>query len=140
MKLGFTGTQKGMTDEQILTVRKILNEPSIEEVHSGDCIGADTDFIQILTNIHGGDAKYMSVGHIPDNDSKRSFLKYGEERKPKPYLERNHDIVDESDVLLATPKEYTEQLRSGTWTTVRYAKKQGKKVILVYPNGKVENA
>ena len=134
MKIGFTGTQKGMTDEQKLTVMKLLkNRPagSELELHSGDCIGADKDFVDILD----WSLFTTKIGHIPDNDSKRAFCKYNTERTPKPYLVRNHDIVDESDILIATPGEFKEQLRSGTWATIRYAQKKGKKIVIVWPNG-----
>ena len=46
--------------------------------------------------------------------------------------------MDNSDILIATPKEKEEQLRSGTWATIRYAKKTKKIVFLVYPDGKYE--
>ena len=28
-----------------------------------------------------------------------------------------------------------EELRSGTWMTIRYAKKIGKKLVIIWPNG-----
>ena len=55
-------------------------------------------------------------------------------RKPKPYLERNKDIVDETGLLIATPKG-EEIVRSGTWSTIRYARKNHKKIIIIMPNG-----
>jgi bifunctional non-homologous end joining protein LigD len=36
------------------------------------------------------------------------------------------------------PAEPEEQLRSGTWSTVRFAKKQGKPVFLILPDGTVK--
>jgi len=53
-------------------------------------------------------------------------------------LERNSDIVADSDLLLATPRFYEEELRSGTWATVRRARKANKPLIIVWPNGKVD--
>lgn len=47
-----------------------------------------------------------------------------EERPAKPYLERNKDIANEGiDGLIAAPSGWVEELRSGTWATVRYARK-----------------
>ena len=41
-----------------------------------------------------------------------------------PYLTRNRNLVVESDILIAlTQNPELEQLRSGTWSTVRYARK-----------------
>ena len=145
-KIGFTGTQKGMTDEQKLYIMKLFKNcaaGSEFEIHSGDCIGADKDFVDILEWIEkkGWCVFFKKIGHIPNIDTKRAFCKYDEERIPKPYLERNHNIVDESDYLIATPGDYKEQLRSGTWSTIRYARKKGMEITIVYPDGsvKIEN-
>lgn len=144
IQIGFTGTQSGMTTAQKQTIIKLFQalcwgkrglcepggfEPG--ELHFGDCIGADKELYTMslaLPNV-------KRIGHIPDNNSKRAFCKYDEERPPKPYLDRNHDIVDESEILIATPKEYKEQLRSGTWATIRYAQKRGIKIVTIYPDG-----
>jgi len=47
-------------------------------------------------------------------------------REAKPFIERDHDIVDETEAMIAVSRTYEEQTRSGTWTTVRYAKAQGR--------------
>lgn len=137
-KLGFTGTQKGMTLAQEKGVRSLMvGHP--KELHHGDCIGADKVADWIATS-YG----VPVVVHPPVNESKRAFCHSSgvdgtrQVLKPKPYLERNRDIVDACDVLIAAPKEMTDQLRSGTWSTVRYAKKQGKQVILVFPDGTMQ--
>jgi hypothetical protein len=38
-------------------------------------------------------------------------------------------------VVIACPFERTEQQRSGTWATVRMARKAGKPLVIVYPQG-----
>jgi predicted Rossmann fold nucleotide-binding protein DprA/Smf involved in DNA uptake len=48
-------------------------------------------------------------------------------------LERNKDIVSESDFLIAAPDSKKERLRSGTWATVRHARKLGKRVMILEP-------
>jgi len=53
----------------------------------------------------------------------------------RPPLTRNHDIVDCTELLIACPKSMKEELRSGTWATVRYARKLERPVIIIYPNG-----
>jgi hypothetical protein len=54
------------------------------------------------------------------------------------YIARNHDIVDASAVLVATPRDWYEEQRSGTWATIRYARAQRKAVIIVWPDGRAE--
>lgn len=129
MKIGFTGTQAGMTQQQTDGVHDLIRRFRTAEFHHGDCIGADQQ----------AHHEAMTLGcrlvvHPPTNESKRAFCP-GEIRVAKPYLDRNHDIVDETDILIAAPKEKTEQLRSGTWATIRYARKLGHSVYIVYPDG-----
>lgn len=139
MKVGFTGTQQGMTIEQKRKLAKLIDgykngKAIIQEFHHGDCVGADeeADFIALSIMI-------PRVVHPPIEEKKRAFCRGGDIifRVTKPYLERNHDIVDETDCLIATPKEDVEQLRSGTWATIRYARKKHKPVFIILPNGKI---
>lgn len=134
-EIGFTGTQRGMTSLQYSIVTRFLEtyKDKIYEVHHGDCIGADAEFHDICNNL-GFDITI----HPPKNESKRAFKKGSNSRPKKEYLERNHDIVDDSDIMLVCPKEKNEILRSGTWSTYRYAKKRHKKIVLILPNGKIK--
>lgn len=132
LKVGFTGTQNGMTGrqkEQLKNYIKYLSQyhPALH-AHHGDCIGADAEFHDIME-------KYadMIVIHPPDNLIKRAFKKGTANCVALPYLKRNRQIVDMCDVLLAAPKGFTEVVRSGTWATVRYARKKNKTVKIFYP-------
>jgi hypothetical protein len=102
-------------------------------VRHGDCIGADADFHAIAV------ALGLPVAvHPPDNSSKRAFCQGATlVLDPLPYLVRNHAIVDRSDRMIAAPGERKEQLRSGTWATIRYARKQGKPLTVVWPDGTI---
>jgi hypothetical protein len=130
-KLGFTGTRKGMTDKQKKLVRLFVENLGPVEVHHGDCVGADSDFADITESL-------KVVIHPPTNSSHRAWCCADIKRPPKPYIERNHDIVDDTDCLIATPDSFEEVLRSGTWATIRWAQKQKKPILIVYPNGKTE--
>ena len=131
MKVGFTGNRDGMTKDQITTIKRLLSIRPVE-LHHGDCIGCDAFAHTIAT-----DLRIPVIGHPPDLPGQRMFLHYAEEREKKPYLERNHDIVDETDILIACPKGAEEIVRSGTWATVRYARKVGKPILVVYPSGRM---
>lgn len=150
MKVGFTGTQKGMVDDQINTfvqlLRNFAERYSVEplanpemEFHHGDCVGADADANNIVRGFSsaGQLPGFKIVSHPPIVQSKREFSIADEERPPKPYLERNHDIVDECDILIACTKGFKEEQRSGTWATIRYAIKTKKPVIIILPSGEV---
>lgn len=130
--IGFTGTQDGMTSFQMESVEKILQrgkEKGYTDFHHGDCIGADEQAHSIAIKLG-----YRVIIHPPINSSKRAYCKGDYHFSKKEYIDRNHAIVDASRIMIATPKENTEKLRSGTWATIRYAKKMKKPVMIVYPN------
>lgn len=135
ISLGITGTQEGPTDKQCAALLYLLTQlqDHTKYYHNGDCIGVDAFFFHLVRQAH---PKGIIIGHPPDKSDKRAFCKFDIVRKPKPYLIRNQDIVNESDLMLVVPKEAEEQLRSGTWATYRYTKKANKPYIIVYPNGK----
>jgi hypothetical protein len=86
-------------------------------VLSGDYVALDVEeFQKAYATLLNVDAGLMS------DDSKRAFCQGDVVLTPRPYLVRNRHIVDASSVLIATPKG-DEELRSGTWSTVRYARK-----------------
>lgn len=126
MKIGFTGTQIGMSNYQKRRLFEILNAKQPESGIHGDCIGADLEFhdacvaLGIKTEIYP-----------PIKDVKRAFCQ-GDVMFPRDdYLSRNHKIVDGCDLMIAAPKGDTEEIRSGTWATVRYARKKNKQVIIL---------
>jgi hypothetical protein len=134
MKIGMTGNRDGISKKALRKFRKILdNSKGIKEGHHGDCLGADTDFHHELT-----ERGIKTVIHPPDIDTMRAFNEGTKTLKPKPYIERNHDIVDESDIMIGFPSSHQEQLRSGTWATIRYARKVEKRIYIIFPDGKVE--
>lgn len=132
MKVGFTGTREGMTHPQGVMVQALLEVLDVTEFHHGDCVGADADADHIACTI---DQTPTIVVHPPKDDRLRAWCSHGHFRDPLPYLDRNRAIVDETDVLIATPKEVDEQLHGGTWYTVRYAIGQGRVAIVVPPDG-----
>lgn len=137
MKVGFTGTQIGMTKRQYLLVRRILHcyymPHDVNEFHDGDCIGADEQAHRLAEEIG-----FRMILHPPSNPSKRAFNTADEIRLEKAYLLRNKDIVVETAMLVAAPQTADERLRSGTWSTIRYARDLGKKIIIVTPDGEIK--
>ncbi len=135
MLIGFTGTQKGMTTRQKQSLENMLAgfKTKPYEFHHGDCEGADEQAHNIAKkHVH------LIVIHPPRYHAKRAFCFSKNIRTEKDYLERNHDIVDETETLYAAPRTKDEELRSGTWATIRYARKIGKPVTLFYPDGTVD--
>lgn len=130
--IGFTGTSKGMTFEQKQVLRNMLIPFRNAFFHHGDCVGADAEAHDIAI-----DAGLSPIIHPPSNPHKRAFCVAQEIRMKKPYLVRNFDIVLDTSILFAAPAERKEQLRSGTWTTVRYARTRNRTIHIIYPLGEV---
>lgn len=136
LHVGFTGTQFGMTTDQMITVLKVLATLKPYAVHHGDCIGADEELDTIARRL-------LKISHIvihpPTDMSKRAFCPVTWVttvfKDPKPYLERNQDIVDECNPIIATPFSAKQQQRSGTWSTMRKTLKAEKDLITVWPSG-----
>lgn len=57
--------------------------------------------------------------HPPIDPKKRAWKNASMIMPEKDYMTRNQDIVNAVEVLIACPGEMTEQLRSGTWSTIR---------------------
>jgi len=129
--VGFTGSRIGMSDFQLLQLRILLSSAeSIREVHHGGAKGGDAEFHFLVRRLRpdlkiiihpatdgGQDVLIDAAGSIYLNP-KRSQL-------------RNRDIVQSSEVLIAAPASDIEPIRSGTWATVRYARKTGKCAIIL---------
>jgi hypothetical protein len=135
MIVGFTGSRKGMTGHQAARVLDLLLKIKPKEGHHGDCIGSDAQFHDLCRM-----AEVAVVLHPPDNPKLRAFCKGAiREEEPLPYLDRNHIIVDECDLLLATPKEREEPMAArgqGTWSTIRYARRSDHRLRIVWPLGR----
>lgn len=139
MRIGFTGTRKSMTKEQksVVSYHLWVRTSLIGgEVHHGDCIGADVEFHRMAMRLKLEVFKHPAI-EIPPS-YQRAYCEGGVELGAKDPLVRNRDIVDAVDVMIAAPAHSHEVLRSGTWTTIRYAKRIGRHLIIVYPDGAVE--
>lgn len=153
--IGFTGTEEGYNCGADLEHQGERGRTMFQwlvylraklgriEVHHGDCIGSDRD-------VHG---QCLALGiprvlHPPVNPSKRAFAhkidgvgftinasNTSMVLDPEPYLDRDWVIVDRTVILLATPKGRAEEIRSGTWATIRHARAAKRWIIIVYPDG-----
>ena len=134
--IGFTGTQHGVTGAQLNRVAHILGRwervwPGVC-LHHGDCLGADQQAHQIARGLG------MRIeGHPPLNPAKRAWCEFDVQCDAETYLARNRAIVKATAHLLAAPATPHEQLRSGTWATIRYARQQNQEITIVGPDGTV---
>lgn len=136
MKIGYTGTQEGMTKLQKYKLQWFLHSlfygGTNNEYHHGDCIGGDEESHNIVLEIKELYGIWI-VSHPCTIKYKRAYTIADEEREIKEPLDRNLDIVLEDDILIAAPKEVEEVMRSGTWATIRRARKNNKPIIRLLP-------
>lgn len=124
MKVGFTGTSDGMTPSQIEQLRWVLivlayrsSEPP--EFHHG----ASTKNAQTNSDLRARDMA-VEIGYIDKPHPPKAYTSTA-------LLARNHEIVAAADILIAAPSRDEEELRSGTWATVRYMRALRKPVLFL---------
>jgi hypothetical protein len=137
MKIGFTGTRKGMSVEQYTAVLKFvlsLNPNRQFYFHHGQCMGADQQFHDMIYY----NTKSTIIVH-PSIVKEYTFdIKFDSRiaiLPEKPYSQRNKEIVRASELLIATPGQISQIMRSGTWATLRYAKSRQIKFKAFLPDG-----
>lgn len=137
ISLGFTGTRDGMTIQQRWKVVDLLKSFDFYEVHHGDCVGSDNQFHEIVREHF---PNIPIVIHPPIVSTLRAWCT-GDIWLPEArYIDRNHDIVNASQVIIATPNgtETPNKHGGGTWSTVRYAQRRKVPVYVILPDGEVE--
>jgi hypothetical protein len=140
--VGVTGTQKGMTYEQELQLEVLLTK--VHSLYSdrelwlahGDCVGVDVEAHELAKQIG-----YRVCLHPPTNDKLRAYARVEPGDvvcRPQLYSICNHDIVRSCDYLIGVPRTNNEVVRSGTWATVRFARKLKKPYTIIHPNGRMD--
>lgn len=134
MNIGITGTRDGMTAEQERAFRSLIAVGPVGRFHHGSCQGVDVEAARIVRELYPG---CWIVAHLgPDGDPCRSISGVDNEtRAPKTHFCRNRAIVDETERLIAVPKQPQEMRYGGTWYTVSYARKARKPHVIVWPDG-----
>jgi hypothetical protein len=128
MTVGFTGTRAGLSEEQARQLRHVLSllrhadiavqQPTL--FLDGDCArGADRQARQIA-EAHGCKSE-----PVPPKDQTAAEL-----------LARDRVIAQRCHILVAAPLTDTEQVRSGTWYTVRQARDLQKPVVMLTRGGR----
>jgi hypothetical protein len=134
--VGFTGTRLGLSRRQRDELDAVLGTLYLEgyrEFRHGDCVGADEQASAIAH-----DLGYRVVVHPPTDIKLQAFTDAHSVETPRPYIERNRQIVRQSDAIIATPKTMSEERRSGTWATVRYARSlYVDPRIIIWPDGAI---
>lgn len=136
--LAFTGPRDGMQFAQYNQLRYQLRRlrPTLHTILHGGCIGADGQFHQLLME---EDLLHCTEIYWSDRPGQRAALAglnfVRRQHDPDDPLARNEIMARRCDLLIATPAQTKEKLRSGTWTTIRRAKRFGKRIMYIWPDG-----
>jgi hypothetical protein len=106
--------------------------------HHGGCVGSDCE-----AHAAAWSMGYGIVLHPPTDTKLRAWVEQSDlwdvdtdiVLPERPYIERNHDIVDAVTLLIATPDG--PERNSGTWATIRYARTKGVPTVVVMPDGSI---
>jgi hypothetical protein len=122
--VGFSGTRAGLESSRRKLIRQRLEELRLKDFvwfHHGDCVGADEEVAKIAKALG-----YKLWCHPSNLKQQRAFVESDIVEDECSPLTRNKHIVNMSELLIAAPYTTTEELRSGTWSTIRYARSVGK--------------
>jgi hypothetical protein len=129
MKIGVTGTREGANDDQLLRVISFMESLGTgHELHHGDCTGVDIQIAAVAKQLG-----WRIVCHPPRMTETQGYFGGDEVREPLGYLQRDRNIVDQTELLLVVPLQNKWQPKGGTWYTHDYAVKKGKTVEVFYP-------
>lgn len=134
--LGVSGTREGMTELQLNALKDLFPKlpQTLNTLHQGQCVGVD---VQVGTWFYELDELHKIVSHPPIKKDLIGKCFIHESKPAKNYLARNRDIVLESNIMLIIPKENEPQEKGGTWYTYNFAKKNNKKIYIIYPDGRI---
>ncbi len=123
MIVAFTGTREGMSDYQKELLWGLLQSFKDVTLAHGDCIGADAQAHEMAEMLN-----LPIVIYPPSNPKYRAYCRITEIPEAL-YEARDRLMVRSAGVVIAAPRGTWEQLRSGTWRTIRYAEKIGRPVV-----------
>lgn len=135
MRVGVTGTRHGFTKDQEASFTEEVK--GFTHFLHGSCGGVDVEAARIVRKMMGKKVHIICLPG-PDGDSWREISGVDDEiRAGKTHFARNRDIVNECDLLIGCPYDAEEMSHGGTWYTINYARKKGKKLIIIWPNGDI---
>jgi len=148
MKVGFVGNQKEMSKQQkdtlIRIMKKLKHTYQNIDLHMGSAPGSDAEAFAIVVENGLVSRLFFYPSSNPDEnafdiedprDLEKKEIKLLRQNE-RTIFERNRNIVDTCDMIIAVPRETLEKRESETWMAIRYSKIQKKRLFTLYPDGK----
>ena len=131
--IAFTGPVDPPREAHVTVYNAILTYGGgVGEFHYGGAFGVDTWCASVATALYPEAAHIL---HVPLgcrwNERLERLYEFDEVIYVEGgYMKRNDSLVEAAGRLLAFPKTANEVLRSGTWATIRRARKAGVPVLM----------
>ena len=130
--LAVTATRDGLTDEQAYIAMQLLDHAL--RLSHGAARGGDSQ-LHYLAHDRGVPCSIWPADNVPSNLSGLDIWDTDVIHPAGKALDRNHDIILDGHALAAFPRLMQEELRSGTWAAVRFARKTDRPILIVWPDG-----
>lgn len=145
-RISITGTRRGLTDLQDVLLDGLLDFGGLGETgefHHGSCRGVDVQAAQLVCRsfVPGKVRIVAHPGHSAKGRDLAENADYAdsgvddEVLPSKTHFARNRDLVTLCDELIACPGKMEEEASGGTWYTINYARKVGKPLTIIWPDG-----
>ncbi len=136
MIVAVTATRYSLTKAQVTRFMELITELDPRVFLHGGCKGGDFLCGLLVKQL----LPRCVVWAHPANDVPGWMAPYGsfsdKVAEEEPALQRNRTMVDTCNLLLGLPQDFTEKTRSGTWATIRYARRWSETVPSFSPTGK----
>lgn len=132
--VGFTGTSRALTVEECAYVRAVVAGIDADRYVTGGALGVDTVVHLVAAGLRPSAEHLVLVPDAPwsEDTAERATVERvpGGKTAGESYMLRNDAIVAAADLLVAFPETAAGSLRSGTWATVRRARRAGVPVLI----------
>lgn len=137
MDVGITGPKEGMSPQQLIRLKTLLKAMKPRSVHHGDYVGTDAQVDHLIRHCFP-DIKIIIHPPLKRDWCRPSHLDtpQNHRREPKKFLERNIRIVEETHVLIMTPREDQEEEKSWSWGMIRRCREEKRPFIIILPDGR----
>lgn len=139
MIVGTTGTSRGPTPAQHDTFKELVARLPISRFVHGGCVGWDTLAHYAVRRAHPKIPIEIFPSDLHGMQGTCVTIPMGncEIHVEMPPLDRNRLMTQWIYGLIAVPRTDEEQIRSGTWATIRYAREIGLPIYIIRRNGSI---
>lgn len=143
MRIGFTGTRRGMTQPQRDAFVSLLHAHKPAEFHHGGAVGADEEAVVLVDGLCSWPVEIVchpgvsARGGVNPDRSRTAVALSDRVLAEANHFARNRAIVLACDLLLGAVPEAHKLTTGGTWYTLGYAKTVGKRRLVLWPDGTV---